>query len=68
MLLAALGYFEAASFWERAFVLEGTVTGYTDFLIDWRIETYTAFGSIRLLPRKFAKLPPWAYMTNRSKR
>ena len=34
MLLAALGYFEAASFWERAFVLEGTVTGYTDFLID----------------------------------
>jgi hypothetical protein len=35
MLVAALGYFETASFGERAIVLEATVTGYTVFLIDW---------------------------------
>jgi hypothetical protein len=60
MLVAVYVNFETINFWDRAILLRATATGYNVFLIDWGIETHQAFNTIRLLPRKFAKMPPWA--------
>ena len=60
MLVAVLANFESATFWDRAILLRQTATGYTTLLIDWGIETHQTLSSIRLLPRKFALMAPWA--------
>ena len=60
MLVAVLANFESATFWDRAILLRQTATGYTTLLIDWGIETHQTLSSIRLLPRKFAWMAPWA--------
>ncbi|XP_050476511.1 uncharacterized protein LOC126866682 [Bombus huntii] len=60
MLVAVLANFEKATFWDRGVLLQQTTTGYTVFLIDWGIETQQTLSSIRLLPRKFASMAPWA--------
>jgi hypothetical protein len=59
-LVAVYAEFDTASFWERAVILKAAGMGYIVFLIDWGIETYQDLSSIRILPRKFTKMPPWA--------
>ena len=52
--------FESCTFWDRAIRLQQMAKGYAVFLIDWGIETHQTLSSIRLLPRKFASMAPWA--------
>ena len=60
MLVAVLADFKDASAWERAILLQRTMTGYIVFLIDWGLESEQCLDSIRLLPRNLAKMAPWA--------
>ena len=50
----------SVAFWDRAILLQQTEKGYIVFLIDFGIETYRSVSSIRLLPRKLARIVPWA--------
>lgn len=60
MLVAALVTFRRATLWERAIIIGQTRMGYIVFLIDWGLESLQSFSSIRLLPREFATMAPWA--------
>ena len=58
--IAMLANFESVSFWDRAILLQQTVTNYTVLLTDWWIEIHQSFSSIRLLPWKLTRMVPWA--------
>lgn len=52
--------FQGAALWVRAVLLQETETGFNILLIDFGIEIHRHVTMIRLLPRKFQKMAPWA--------
>jgi hypothetical protein len=60
MIVIVKVYFRTATFWDRAIILRQTMTGYTVFLISWRIEIELTSGSICLSPQTSTMMAPRA--------
>lgn len=59
-LVAVQLSFQGAAMWVRAVLLQETETGFNILLIDFGTEIHRHVTMIRLLPRKFQKMAPWA--------